>query len=118
MAMAVTGVEDWPAVRLPAIRSPLNTSKPVLALRASTKVPPRVMKSPTCTVARPPMRLVELETLAGCGVTPVAGSLMREAMMVAWYLSAAKSICSPLKRGLENVMGVRVVRISLPTVIA
>ena len=42
---------------------------------------------------------------------------MREARMVAWYLSEAKSSCTPLKVGLENVMGVSVVRMRLPTVI-
>ena len=49
---------------------------------------------------------------------PRIGSLMREARIVAWYLSEAKSICTPLKSGLENVIGVRVVRIRSPTVIA
>ena len=51
-------------------------------------------------------------------VEPRIGSLMREARIVAWYLSAAKSTCTPLKSGLEKVIGVRVVRIRSPTVIA
>ena len=51
-------------------------------------------------------------------VTPTAGSLIREASTVAAYLSAAKSIWTPLKFGLEKVIGVRVVRIALPTVMA
>ena len=43
---------------------------------------------------------------------------MREARIVAWYLSEAKSICTPLKSGLEKVIGVSVVRMRSPTVIA
>ena len=51
-------------------------------------------------------------------IAAAPGSLMREAITVAAYLSAAMSTWTPSNLGLENVIGVRVVRISVPTVMA
>ena len=48
--------------------------------------------------------------------TAVPGEAKRDANKVIWYLSAAKSHCTPLKVGLEKVRGVRVVRRASPMV--
>ena len=101
-----TGSWDWPPVRLPAKKSPSNMSRAVLELRASTRVAPTVTKSPIWLVTRPPMSPVELVSRSGSRSTPCPGSLMREAMRVAAYLSEVKSNCTPLKVGFENVIGV------------
>ena len=94
--MAVSGVLLWPEVRLPAIKSPLNRSSVVLVLRASTRVAPTSMKSPTWTVPRPPNMVVVLVRVSGSWVAPKIGSLIREARIVPAYLSAMKSIWTPL----------------------
>ena len=49
--------------------------------------------------------------------TAEPGEARRDAKSVIWYLSAAKSHCTPLKAGLEKVSGVRVVRRASPIVI-
>ena len=91
----------------------------MVELRALTKLAPTATKSPICTTARPAIRLVALVMPVGAvGVLPMTGRLTREKSRVPSYLSAAKSICTPLKAGLEKVSGVRVVRMRSPTVIA
>ena len=78
-----------------------------------------VTKSPTWTVKRPPARVVILVTrFSWSRVELPPGRLRREKMTVPWYLSEAKSTCTPSQRGLEKVIGVSVERISLLTVTA
>ena len=67
---------------------------------------------------RPPVRFVLSVSCRAVLLTrKELGSLIRESSSVASYLSAAKSHCMPLKSGLEKVIGVSVVRNSLPTAI-
>ncbi len=53
---------------LPATRMPPSTCSTATSWRASTRVPPMVMKSPTCAVARPATILVEFSIGMPTGV--------------------------------------------------
>ena len=118
--MARIGSLPCSAPKVPTSGLRSNASASVCELWALTMVAPILTKSPTCAVARPPIILVALvETLGWrSGVVPRIASLARENNSVASYLSAAKSIWMPLKRGLEKVSGVRAVRMRSPMVIA
>ena len=78
-----------------------------------TIVAPTSTKSPTWATTRPPIRLVPLVTVAGAflAVVLAIGKLIRENSIEPRYLSEAKSICMPLKLGLEKVSGVNAVLI-------
>ena len=62
--------------------------------------------------------LVVLVRLLGSVTEPCRGLLTRESNKVPAYLSVAMSSWTPLKSGFEKVMGVSVVRIWSPTVMA
>ena len=85
-----------------------------------TRVAPTCTKSPTSATTRPPIRLVALVTVMGSleDVVLATGELIRENRRVPRYLSVARSICMPLKIGLEKVSGVNAVRIWFPAVMA
>ena len=74
-------------------------------------------KSPTWATTLPPKRLVLLVRDSAANPEEL-GALTRDISTVASYLSEAKSHWTPLNSGLEKVIGVRVVRIWLPRVIA
>ena len=66
-------------VRAPAMGLPSNPSTRVFDWWVLTKCSPRVEKSPTWAVARPPIRVVRLVTrLSMPSVEPPPGALRRE----------------------------------------
>ena len=107
----------WSTVNSPESGLPPKPSVRVFDWWELTKLNPRVVKSPTWIVLRPPISVVLLVRLIPSRlVWSPPDSLNREYRNVSMYLSVARSNWTPSKSGLENVIGVRVVRRPLPMV--